>query len=279
MGHNTTQYEENFFISEGTHFYTLVNTYSKSQPHLHDFYEIIYVIKGEFFHSYDGKKYEKLKAGDCIIVIPGVSHTFYGEISYYYKRDFLVDKSFFKQQCDNMVGLHKKIHENYKRTIVNFSQDEVDFIEKNLSNIQLQNDINIKISRGQIFLYMFFSKFLAACHNVEQSAAKPQLISRIIEILNMNHNITNPLQGIINKFHYSPSYICHYFKKETGLTITEYANEIKLKHASFYLVSTSLSLREICDRVGYDSLSYFHKLFYKKYSLTPSQYRKLNTSN
>ena len=273
------KYEEDFFISEGTHFYTLVNTFNKSQSHTHDFYEIIYVIKGEFHHSFDEKNFTKLKAGDCVIVVPGVYHTFYGEQSYYYKRDFLVDKSFFKQQCDNMIGLHKKIHDNYENTIVSFSPDEIDFLEKNLSTLQNQNDINVKISLGSIFLFMFFNKFLSACQNINSATAKPKLASRIIEVLNLNHNIINPLQSIQNKFHYSPSYICHYFKKETGMTITEYANEIKLKHASFYLVSTSLSLREICDRVGYESLSYFHKLFYKKYGVTPTQYRKQNVLN
>ena len=187
---------------------------------------------------------------------------------------FLVDKSFFEQQCDNMVGLRKKIHDNYDKTVVSFSLDEIDFIEKSLSNIQNQNDINIKISLCSIFLFMFFNKFLSACQNIELATAKPKLVSRIIEVLNINQNIINPLQSIQNKFHYSPSYICHYFKKETGMTITEYANEIKLEHATFYLVKTSLSLREICDRVGYESLSYFHKLFYKKYCKTDRKNRR-----
>jgi AraC-like DNA-binding protein len=270
----TKKWEENFFISEGAHFYTTSNTYNKSQPHTHDFYEIIYVIRGEFEHSYDGKNYTTLKTGDCVIVVPEASHTFFGQPSYYFKRDFLVDKSFFKKQCDNMPGLFKSIHEKYTSTVVNFSLEEISFLEKNLNELHAQNDINTKISLGSIFLYMFFSKFLAACQVSDQALPKPKLISKIIEILNMNQHITNPLQGIQKRFHYSPAYICHYFKKQTGMTITEYANEIKLKHAAFYLTNTSLSLREICDRIGYESLSYFHKLFQKKYQMTPSQYRK-----
>lgn len=278
MSNQTKKWEENFFISEGAHFYTMTNTYSKSQPHTHDFYEIIYVIRGEFEHSYDGKNYTTLKTGDCVIVVPEASHTFYGEPSNYFKRDFLVDRSFFKEQCDNMVGLYNAIHEKYSTTIVNFSLEEISFLEKQLKAINVQNDINVKISLGSIFLYMFFSKFLSACQQSDATSPKSTLISKIIEILNMNQHITNPLQGIQNRLHYSPAYICHYFKNQTGMTITEYANEIKLKHAAFYLTNTSLSLREICDRIGYESLSYFHKLFQKKYNMTPSQYRKNSPS-
>jgi len=178
-----------------------------------------------------------------------------------------------------MVGLFKAIHDKYNTTVINFSLEEISLLEKNFKKLHMQNDINVKISLGSIFLYMFFSKFLSACQQSSDTSPKPTLISKIIEILNMNQHITNPLQGIQNRLHYSPAYICHYFKNQTGMTITEYANEIKLKHATFYLANTSLSLREICDRIGYDSLSYFHKLFQKKYGITPTQYRKHAPTN
>ena len=73
---------------------------------------------------------------------------------------------------------------------------------------------------------------------------------------------------------YSQSHLCHVFKKETGMTITAYINNVKLNHIKFYLTNTNMSLREIADIVGFESLSYMHKLFYKQLGTTPLKYRK-----
>ena len=64
------------------------------------------------------------------------------------------------------------------------------------------------------------------------------------------------------------------FKSETGYTITEYTNTLKIKKAQDLLTSTGKSLLEISTSLGFSSQGYFQNVFRKYTSMTPGDYRK-----
>jgi AraC-like DNA-binding protein len=70
------------------------------------------------------------------------------------------------------------------------------------------------------------------------------------------------------------SYLCNHFKKETGKTITEYINELKVRESKRLLKNSKLSLIEISTRLGFSSQSYFHIVFKKHTGITPQEFRK-----
>jgi two-component system response regulator YesN len=84
------------------------------------------------------------------------------------------------------------------------------------------------------------------------------------------------VSDIIERTGYNPSYISRLFKKYTGDNLSEYLKNLRLKHVAYYLKTTDLSLREIADIVGIESLSYLNSIFKKKYLVPPIQYRKEN---
>lgn len=71
------------------------------------------------------------------------------------------------------------------------------------------------------------------------------------------------------------SYLSSVFKKETGMTYSEYLILCRVKQASRLLVETNLSISEIAHRSGYQDARYFSKQFSKQVGLKPSEYRKL----
>ena len=77
---------------------------------------------------------------------------------------------------------------------------------------------------------------------------------------------------------YSEYHFMRFFKKHIGLTCIQYINNLRLEKASILLTSSNMPITDISLDVGFDNLSYFNKLFKRKYKLTPKEFRLLNSS-
>ncbi|MUG66776.1 AraC family transcriptional regulator [Paenibacillus campinasensis] len=64
------------------------------------------------------------------------------------------------------------------------------------------------------------------------------------------------------------------FRKQTGMSFTEYVQGIRMDAACRQLAASHQSVAEIASEVGYSDLKFFHQLFKKKIGVTPRQYRQ-----
>jgi AraC family transcriptional regulator, arabinose operon regulatory protein len=71
----------------------------------------------------------------------------------------------------------------------------------------------------------------------------------------------------------SVSRAAHVFKETFGLSIMQYALEIRLSNALDRIRYTSMSLEQVADNCGFKSYPYFHKAFKRKYGLSPKDFR------
>lgn len=74
-------------------------------------------------------------------------------------------------------------------------------------------------------------------------------------------------------YHFQPSYISSLFKKQYGITVTEYINRCRITAAKSYLSYTEDSLEEIARKTGFFDTSHFCKTFSSKEGLPPAKYR------
>ena len=74
----------------------------------------------------------------------------------------------------------------------------------------------------------------------------------------------------------SDSSLRRLFKEQTGKTIYEFVREIKLACAANFLVTGNETISEIGYRLGYESPSYFTKIFRENYGVSPQDYRHLS---
>ncbi len=69
------------------------------------------------------------------------------------------------------------------------------------------------------------------------------------------------------------SYLSTLFKKEVGMTLTEYVNRKRMDHALFLINSTDMQIQTIAQMCGIPDVNYFTKLFKKQIGKTPTEYR------
>lgn len=72
----------------------------------------------------------------------------------------------------------------------------------------------------------------------------------------------------------SPDYLAKLFKKEEGISMGQYLNDMRMDRAKSLLGTTDRPINLIAVEVGYANFSYFAKMFKARYSMTPNEYRK-----
>lgn len=95
----------------------------------------------------------------------------------------------------------------------------------------------------------------------------------IMDFIERHYKQDIKLSLLARELHLSEPYISRIFHKYTGFTVMEYTNAVRMREACLLLVATSLSMKEICAKVGVSSPSYLCQLFQKQFHMSPSQYR------
>lgn len=88
----------------------------------------------------------------------------------------------------------------------------------------------------------------------------------------IDENITAETKEIIRVCAVSESTLRRAFKEYTGITITEYRTETKLRRAMYLLESTDKTVGEIAEELRFFDAAYFCRFFRSHTGMTPKQY-------
>lgn len=78
---------------------------------------------------------------------------------------------------------------------------------------------------------------------------------------------------------YSKSHFMKFFKAHVGTGFIEYLNDYRLTIAERLLRTSDATVLEIAEKSGFDNLSYFNRMFKRKYGQSPGKQRKLFSSS
>ena len=112
----------------------------------------------------------------------------------------------------------------------------------------------------------------------EKETALSPLTKRIIDYVRVHFReaeVTN--QQIASLFGYHPYHISRVMRKETGRTLKSYVIFYRLKVAANMLSLTEVPIADIARACGFESQSYFSKMFREEFKTTPGEYRKMHS--
>lgn len=97
---------------------------------------------------------------------------------------------------------------------------------------------------------------------------------QLCHYMDLHHDQKITIDDLCKEFHCSRSTVSHVFKANSGMSISDYINRLRMEDAKALLLHTHLSVTQIAAMTGFSDASYFSNLFKKQVGLSPLQFRK-----
>jgi len=99
------------------------------------------------------------------------------------------------------------------------------------------------------------------------------VVNKIEELVRERYASDLSIGDIAHEIFLSPSYASFIFKKETGVSFTEYLTKYRVEKSKEALKKPEFKIFEVAEMVGYNNKSYFCALFKERTGMTPKEYR------
>ncbi len=245
--------------------------------HSHPFSELFYVINGQGAFLAEGSEFP-VKKNDMVIINPHVQHT---------------EKSLPGAPLDYIVLGIEGLSFSFGRLTTAragvASQPTPDTVYKyNMSKTNVYSYLNSmleEITEQQ-------EDYEAVCQNLlevllicilrsgslsvvpDNSRLLNRECTQIKNYLDANYSEDITLDSLAALTHMNKYYLAHTFTKYMGLSPINYLLQKRIQEGKSLLESTSYSIAQISDLLGFSSQSYFSQAFRKATGMTPMQYRK-----
>jgi AraC-like DNA-binding protein len=99
---------------------------------------------------------------------------------------------------------------------------------------------------------------------------------QLVNLLNESYNAEPDREFIESQLNRKYEYLCHIFKKYSGLSIFTYIHQLRIQRAQYLLINSELAVNQISESVGFADPYYFSRLFKRFVHCSPSEFRKQN---
>ncbi|MBN9317211.1 MAG: AraC family transcriptional regulator [Devosia sp.] len=132
---------------------------------------------------------------------------------------------------------------------------------------------------------LLIAEMRAALHTVLIEAWKAQdkkladrsnseLVDEFLEVLHSNPDADLNISEVASRLGFSRSYLHNRFRKEVGMSPSDYAQRLRIKRCCSKLATTDEPVTDIAIEFGFGSSQYFSRVFKKYLGTTPSEYRQ-----
>ena len=250
--------------------------------HTHDYVEVIYMCSGETTHIVNGKQI-KLEQGDLLFLNQSATHEVCKAGQQDVAVNFIVLPEFFSAPL-SMIGeeetpLRKFLvdclcGQNSGAGYLYFDVSEVKTIQNLLENLLwiLIQETPTKRKMSQMTMALLFMQLLGHTETLSTDDQSDQVVWQVLRYVEA-HFAEGSVGELAEQLHYDQSWLSREIKRKTGKTYTQLVQEKRLAQAAFLLKNTDRNVSDIAVAVGYENISYFHRIFADSFGRSPKHYR------
>lgn len=246
----------------------------------HTFYEFVYVDSG-IIHCHLEEKDIELIQGDFLLIPPQNRH-FYYNTENFSAALFIVC---FRCGSEILSILEQKISLSKELKLL-----LADIVQESKNAFQFPFNRKLKplsnpLYASQQLVENNIEKLLI--HLVRNETNQNESIKFVMDSVEKEHNLVDDILTLLNghvysritleyisqQTYYSKAYLNNIFNKHLGTSIMHYYNALKIKEAK-RLLRDEQSSASIALQLGFESPTYFTKVFKKHTGMTPSAYKK-----
>ncbi len=248
----------------------------------HDFWELVYVDNGEF-SARAGDKVVHLQRGDMIFHMPNEYHNVQCD-GVHSATIFIVTfecnsraMNFFRHRViKSTPELRNLISAIIDESARSFSVGRIPIHE--LDNAPIGASQMLKINIEMLLLQILRSNETQTDKKtifIPKQSFDNRTIEEICKYLESNIYSQITLADICEHFHFGKSFLCSFFKENTGDTIMHYYQSLKIREAKRLLLEQKESVSSTAEKLNYDTPQYFSRIFKKYEGISPNKYKTL----
>ena len=251
--------------------------------HYHEEFELNFIQNAKHARRVIGDHIEEIDELELVLVGSNLQHAWFThscksneirEITIQFHKD-LFDEKLLRR---NQLSFIRTMLEKSLRGIL-FSKETTQLLAPRIIELNQKQGFDSVLELMSILHDLSISRNMrilsdATFNNTEQYTYNSRRIEKTLEY--MNHNFDKPitLNEVARLANMSDAAFSRFFKQRTGNTFIDSLTEIRLGHASRMLIDTTQSIAEIAYHCGFNNISNFNRIFKKKKSCTPKDFRE-----
>ena len=263
------------------------------EMHTHEFIEIAYVHSGDGWHVL-GDEVRRCGPGCVYVINVEDAHMFMAEdgtpLTIYnlifrpgFFGDALLGRQSFKDVIRNFL-LRTFRYDGFSHSLsVKFSGDELREVARLFERMYAEYRSHepgfeelIRAWTIELLVYIFRRLRADEDMSAQHPAINEDVLDQVFAYIRENYAEPISLEKLSMLAFLSPKYFSRLFKQQTGCTVTEYTQQLRIDRACELLRETELTVGAIAEQTGYNDKKYFNKVFRRNVGMTPAEYRMRN---
>jgi AraC-like DNA-binding protein len=245
--------------------------------HFHPEYELTYIVKGNGYRLI-GNSHHEFSDDDFVLIGPNLPHTWFGKatenenfeaIVIQLPSDFVQKIIAFKEtnhlktlfEKSNCGLLFKEYPADIKKVLFNLIN--ATSIEKMTTLIRVLSELSICTT----------TSISSSIYKYQINEGMENRINKVCVFLQNNFSNHVSLKEVADLIYMTESNFCKFFKKSTSITFSNYLNELRINAVCKLLSYSDDNIKNIAYSCGFESLSYFNRVFLKKKHMPPKEFR------
>lgn len=251
--------------------------------HTHDYVEIVYMCQGSTTHIVNDERIE-LGEGELLLLGQNTRQEILPAGRDDIAVNFIIRPEFFSATL-NYLGneetpLRKFVVDclcggSGDGAYLHFQVSDVLPVQNLMENLLWTLTAEVQNRRGvnQMTMGLLFMQLMSFTDRLAGSSAEQDVVIPVLRYVE-EHYRDGSLTEIASQLHYNLAWLSREIRRKTGKNFTDLVQEKRMSQAAWLLTNTSQNVADIAVAVGYENISYFHRLFAAHYGTSPRLYRK-----